>query len=679
MFFKWFVIFCAFLLIGNLKVYALDWEKTSLSSLNIKTIEQTSIGVVAGEYDTRLWRNPYNGIYISKNAGTTWEPFGLNGRGITDIKSYEGTLYATTYYYKNSLVGLYYSTDHGATWEHTGPLFSTSAINRDSTTLYLGSYQQGLWISQDEGTTWTQKIGETGAGPEIKAIESSEELTLVSISNKSYKTTDHGNTWTEIVPLKDKTVKKFLIKNNFILAGIAAPDGLYKSTDSGVTWNKITTFGNNEIQTLTTYKEKYFVSAGNRIYETGNIEGIWKDTNIEIPTYNKILDSTWIYAKSPYIFSAISGDGIYRKEIEEKAMELNQFMSPPWEIKNNNELLDKISSFFDHSYPLLGYTYYSEPPEENTTTLNFYGQKETEPTLYYSSHDGIDYALTYGTPIKAVASGYATKYTCTPCGNTIKINHQNGYQTTYMHLQEESLITIDIPVWVDEGTVIGKVGMTGNTTGPHLHFNVKKDDLLLGNTDPYGWQTTRITDPWETFNWNDTFGTHTGIKSSYLWKIINEQTKKFIEQTEVTVLQNNKQIQIPSEYLNINATMFLKPYIQPKLWNLSDNFKYIENTSLFIELIDQLENNINNLNKPVKIVINLDGIDLTEIIQDTLKLYFFNETINEWSPLPTILDLASNTLTSETNHFSKFAVFGEINKTKIKKLKVTGGTFTISQ
>ena len=94
----------------------------------------------------------------------------------------------------------------------------------------------------------------------------------------------------------------------------------------------------------------------------------------------------------------------------------------------------------------------------------------------YSSdyHPGIDIAANYGTPIYASAAGYVQRagwyggY-----GKYIKISHDYGYATAYGHL---SSIEISAGDYVSKGQIIGYVGSTGYSTGPHLHFEV----LLYG-------------------------------------------------------------------------------------------------------------------------------------------------------------------------------------------------------
>lgn len=95
-----------------------------------------------------------------------------------------------------------------------------------------------------------------------------------------------------------------------------------------------------------------------------------------------------------------------------------------------------------------------------------------------SSHTGIDLAIVQGTPIKAAMSGkiavvgYTNVY-----GNYVIIDHENGYQTLYAHLQKPA--PVKKGQRVAQGTRIGAVGNTGYSTGPHLHFTVYKNGKLV--------------------------------------------------------------------------------------------------------------------------------------------------------------------------------------------------------
>ena len=88
-----------------------------------------------------------------------------------------------------------------------------------------------------------------------------------------------------------------------------------------------------------------------------------------------------------------------------------------------------------------------------------------------SAHTGLDIATSTGTPIQAAASGtvtfsgYKGSY-----GNMIVITHANGVQTYYGHCSQ---LYVSSGTSVSQGQTIAAVGSTGNSTGPHLHFEVR--------------------------------------------------------------------------------------------------------------------------------------------------------------------------------------------------------------
>ena len=92
-----------------------------------------------------------------------------------------------------------------------------------------------------------------------------------------------------------------------------------------------------------------------------------------------------------------------------------------------------------------------------------------------SRHTGLDIANSTGTPIKAAASGTVTfagrkgSY-----GNLLIISHGNGVQTYYGHCNS---LKASVGQQVSQGQVIATMGNTGNSTGPHLHLEVRKDGV----------------------------------------------------------------------------------------------------------------------------------------------------------------------------------------------------------
>ena len=94
-------------------------------------------------------------------------------------------------------------------------------------------------------------------------------------------------------------------------------------------------------------------------------------------------------------------------------------------------------------------------------------------------HNGTDFAAPVGTPIYAAGDGTITFRGREPAdGKLIRIEHGNGYVTGYSHLNGFAP-NINLNDRVNQGDVIGYVGMTGSATGPHLHYSVKKDGEFL--------------------------------------------------------------------------------------------------------------------------------------------------------------------------------------------------------
>lgn len=105
------------------------------------------------------------------------------------------------------------------------------------------------------------------------------------------------------------------------------------------------------------------------------------------------------------------------------------------------------------------------------------------PQVYNGmGHNGIDFGVPIGTPIKSSAAGvvYGTGNTDTACygvsyGKWVLVRHENGLATLYAHL---SLIKVSTGDSVQSGDIVGYSGNTGYSTGPHLHFTVYAADAV---------------------------------------------------------------------------------------------------------------------------------------------------------------------------------------------------------
>lgn len=112
------------------------------------------------------------------------------------------------------------------------------------------------------------------------------------------------------------------------------------------------------------------------------------------------------------------------------------------------------------------------PLEEGAITSEF-GMRLDPFSGRRRFHRGIDIAAERGTPIKAAASGRVIfSGRQGGYGNTVVIEHANGYKTQYAHADSFSVRAGE---YVEAGQIVGTVGSTGRSTGPHLHFEVTRN------------------------------------------------------------------------------------------------------------------------------------------------------------------------------------------------------------
>ena len=101
-----------------------------------------------------------------------------------------------------------------------------------------------------------------------------------------------------------------------------------------------------------------------------------------------------------------------------------------------------------------------------------YGKRKHPILGYTKMHTGTDFAAPTGTPIMASGDGKVIKAGwCGGGGNCVKLKHNNTYQTVYAHMSKFGR-GIKKGVRVKQGQIIGYVGSTGLSTGPHLHYEV---------------------------------------------------------------------------------------------------------------------------------------------------------------------------------------------------------------
>ncbi len=198
----------------------------------------------------------------------------------------------------------------------------------------------------------------------------------------------------------------------------------------------------------------------------------------------------------------------------------------------------RITSFLDHEYPL-----YKKAEQQyddirvRETLILFDGSRSLDKWLfpggvgdYYSGHPGIDFStFEWGkptTPVLAPADGAFLGAGADNLGNNyVFLEHDQGdqgtFRTSYLHLENdghfERMIALEPGTRVQTGERIGTMGNTGNSSGHHLHFEVRRDCngdglyVLAEAVDPYGFMPSHEvpTDPLTTLSCGE---------SQYLWK-----------------------------------------------------------------------------------------------------------------------------------------------------------------
>ncbi len=97
-------------------------------------------------------------------------------------------------------------------------------------------------------------------------------------------------------------------------------------------------------------------------------------------------------------------------------------------------------------------------------------------------HAGVDWAAPMGTPVRAARDGVVTRAGWwSTYGYAVALDHGDGSQTRYAHL---SAVSVAVGALVRQGDVVGLVGSTGASTGPHLHFEIRFGDRAV---DPLGY------------------------------------------------------------------------------------------------------------------------------------------------------------------------------------------------
>ncbi len=155
------------------------------------------------------------------------------------------------------------------------------------------------------------------------------------------------------------------------------------------------------------------------------------------------------------------------------------------EIEVQSRSLDEIEKLAKNKEKLLAAIPAIQPVQNKdlTRVASGYGMRMHPILKYHKMHHGMDFTASTGTPIYATGDGIVTKASMgTGFGNVVYINHGFGYETRYAHINK---FNTKKGKKVKRGDVIGYVGNTGLSSGPHLHYEVHKNGKPINPVNFY--------------------------------------------------------------------------------------------------------------------------------------------------------------------------------------------------
>jgi murein DD-endopeptidase MepM/ murein hydrolase activator NlpD len=275
---------------------------------------------------------------------------------------------------------------------------------------------------------------------------------------------------------KEKTLYTRILEYNdaiSMLKGFSPEDELYTVVEGDTLWdisikNDIVTDDLIEINSLDS--ENIYVGQKLRI---ANVDPIVKVIVKRTVTYTEYQPF-----ETEYIYDSSLTKGT--NKIIQNGSKGEKTVCARIETVNNKEIAREILSETVVSEPVKSIIKVGTKPKPKTAATGYFLRPVSGG--YVSSafgnrsrgyHTGVDYAISYGSPIYAsdggtvTLSGWSGGY-----GYMIKINHGNGYETVYAHC---SRLVVKAGTKVRKGQIIAYVGSTGNSTGPHLHFEIRKN------------------------------------------------------------------------------------------------------------------------------------------------------------------------------------------------------------
>lgn len=224
-------------------------------------------------------------------------------------------------------------------------------------------------------------------------------------------------------------------------------------------------------------------------YSSGTITtSLWEAATENNLNPNLSAELSEIYAWTIDFFGLQKGDRfkvIYEEEfIGEESVGIRRVHAALFEHAGNPifaipYIQDSTMSFYDTTGASLRKAFLKAPLRYSRISSRFSGARYHPVLKIVRPHHGVDYAAPIGTPVVAIGDGRVTSTGYEGgAGRIVRIRHNSVYSTAYMHLSRFGP-GISSGVYVKQGQVIGYVGSSGLSTGPHLDFRFYRNGSAI--------------------------------------------------------------------------------------------------------------------------------------------------------------------------------------------------------
>lgn len=199
------------------------------------------------------------------------------------------------------------------------------------------------------------------------------------------------------------------------------------------------------------------------------------DVNLLMDNIKKRALSNEMYVEENIDNTIINNEIVNNMELQSLDNEIKSVEN----ITKVEEVVEKVNEKTDEEKEieaLIGMYQFKNPIGESGVITSNFGKRNSDNENVSEYHTGIDIGAEYGTDIKSSVTGIVTLVSNVgDYGKQVRVRN-NNVTTLYAHCSEILVKEGDI---VADGQVIAKVGTSGNSTGPHLHFEIRVDDRCL--------------------------------------------------------------------------------------------------------------------------------------------------------------------------------------------------------